>query len=80
MTEGSAEQMSATAVMETLATICVAQARSAPDAEVALKQLAELSSWKQRDFVETARWATMPGGESAQSGVAALCATKLRQT
>ena len=80
MTEGNAERMSATAVMESLATICVAQARSAPDAEETLKQLAELSRWKQRDFIDTARWATMPGSESAQSGVAELCATKLRKT
>lgn len=80
VTEDSAGQMSATAVMERLATIGVAQPRSAPDAGAAIRQLAELSSWKQRDFIDTARWATMPGSESAQSGVAELCATKLRQT
>jgi len=79
-TQAGATQMTAKAVMENLATICAAQARSAPDAEAALKEFAELSSWKQREFVDTARWATMPGSESAQRGVAELCATKLRQT
>lgn len=79
-TKGSAKQMAAMAVKESLAGICVAQARGAPDAEAALKQLAELSTWKQRDFIETAHWATMPGSEKAQSGVAELCATELRKT
>ena len=80
MTEGNANQMTKAAVAEVFAEICVAQARSAPDAEVALKELAELPTYKQRDFVETARWATMPGSDSTTIGVAALCATKLRQT
>lgn len=80
MTQGGARQVTAKAVTESLATICVAQAHSAPDADAALKQFAELATWKQRDFIETARWATMPGSESAQNGVAELCATKLRQT
>ncbi len=79
-TQGSAEKMKANAVTENMATICVAQAHSAPDSKAALEQFAELSSWKQREFIETARWATMPGSESPQSGVAEECATKLRQT
>lgn len=79
-TRGSAEQMTAKAVMETMATICVAQARSAPDSEATLKEFSALSSWKRREFIETAHWATMPGSESAQSGVAQLCATKLSET
>lgn len=78
-TAASAEKMTADAVKESLATICVAQARGAPDAQEALKQFAELSSHKQREFIETARWANMPGSESARNGVVALCATKLRQ-
>lgn len=79
-TQGKAKQMAATAVMENLATICVAQARSAPNSAVALKELGEISTWKQREFVEAARWANMPGSDSAQSGVAELCAIKLRET
>lgn len=79
MTTGNANQMTKAAVAEVFAEICVAQARSAPDAEVALKELAELSRYKQSNFVETSGWATMPGSDSATSGVAALCANKLRQ-
>ena len=78
-TPGGVKQMTAKAVMENLATICVAQAHGAPDAEVALKQFAELSTYKQREFIQKSGWATMPGSDSAQSGVAQLCATKLRQ-
>lgn len=76
-TSGGAELATAKAVKDNMATICAAQARSSPDSEVELKKLAELSSWKRREFIETANWATMPGSESAQSGVAELCATKL---
>ena len=79
MTEGNANQMTKAAVAEVFAEICVAQARSAPDAEVALKELSELSNYKQANFVEASGWATMPGSDSATSGVAALCANKLRQ-
>ena len=80
MTQGSAQQMSTKAVVESLAKICVAQAQAAPDSASALKQFKDLQSWKQRDFIEEARWAVMPGSESSQSGVAELCADKLRET
>jgi len=79
-TQGGAQKMSSDAVTENLATICVAQAHGAPNAEVTLKEFEELQAYKQSGFVETSGWATMPGGDSAESGVAALCATKLRQT
>ncbi len=76
-TQVGASRMSTNAVVENLATICVAQAKKAPDAEAALKQLAALQNWKRREFIEDAQWAIMPGSDSAQSGVADLCATKL---
>lgn len=79
MTEGSARQLVKAAVAENFSEICVAQARSAPDAEVTLKEFSELSSYKQANFVETSGWAIMPGGDSATSGVASLCANKLRE-
>ncbi len=72
-----ATRMSETAVLEQLADICAAQARKAPDSMVQLKTLQDLESWKRRDFVEGEAWATMPGGDSAQGGVADLCIVKL---
>ncbi|MEJ2178181.1 MAG: hypothetical protein P8Y12_09605 [Gammaproteobacteria bacterium] len=80
VTEGQANQMVKVVVLENFAEICAAQARNAPDAQLALKELAELSSYKQTNFVEESGWATMPGSDSATSGVARLCADKLRQT
>lgn len=78
-TQGSARQMAGNDVAENLATICVAQAHSAPGAGVALMEFAELSSYKQPGFVETSGWAIMPGSDSETKGVAQLCASKLRQ-
>jgi hypothetical protein len=75
-----ATRMSEAAVLENLAGICVAQARSEADSAVQIKQLRELEIWKRRDFVETSEWATMPGSESANSGVADLCIVKLLET
>jgi hypothetical protein len=72
--------MSTNAVVESLAGICVAQARNSTGAEAALKELAGISNWKRREFIEKAQWAIMPGSESEQSGVADLCATKLLAT
>lgn len=62
---------------ENLADICVAQARSDPDSQAALAGLAAADDWKQRQFIESQKWATMPGSESSESGVADLCAEKL---
>jgi hypothetical protein len=79
-TQIGASRMSTNAVVESLAGICVAQARNSTGAEAALKELAGISNWKRREFIEKAQWAIMPGSESEQSGVADLCATKLLAT
>jgi hypothetical protein len=79
-TQVGASRMSTNAVVESLAGICVAQARSSSGAEAALEELAGISNWKRREFIEKAQWAIMPGSESEQSGVADLCATKLLAT
>ena len=79
-TQSGAKLMSTKAVTENLATICAAQARSSPDAEMSIKELSGLSTWKQGEFVEKADWASIPGIESAHRGVAELCATKLLET
>lgn len=76
-TQLGASRMSTDAVVENLASICVAQAKSSPDADAALKQLAAMQNWKRRGFIEEAKWAVMPGSDSPQSGVADLCAEKL---
>lgn len=79
-TQGSATQMSETAVQNSLAMICVAQARRSPNAEASIQELSGLSTWKQGEFVEKAKWANIPGIESNTSRIAELCADKLSQT
>ena len=79
-TQVGAKRMSTNDLTEQLAMICVAQARSSTGAEAALKELAAVSDWKRREFIEKAQWAIMPGSKSEQSGVADLCATKLLET
>lgn len=79
-TQGSATQMSETAVENSLAMICAAQARSSPNAEASIQELSGLSTWKQGEFVEKANWANIPGIEFNTSKIAELCANKLSQT
>ena len=79
-TQVGAQRMSNNAVVEQLAAICVAQAHSSPNAAEAIKKLATVQSWKRREYVETANWATMPGSKSAESGVADMCVNMLLET
>jgi hypothetical protein len=79
-TQGGAKHLSTNVMKDSYATICVAQARSAPDSESTMKEFAALDKWKQRDYVENAGWAVMPGSEKEVSGVATECVAKLRQT
>ena len=79
-TPDAAEQIASQTLLDSLTAICVAQAKNAPDSAIALKEFAAINTWKQPAFVEEAQWATMPGGDSASSGVADECATQLRKT
>jgi hypothetical protein len=44
---------------------------------VRLKELQELDSWKQREFVEAGGWATSSGDSTPNSNVANACAEPL---
>ena len=80
VTRGHAKQMATAAVVDSLATICVAKARSTPDSAASIEKLSSLSTWKRREFVEAEHWANMPGSDSAQHGVAEACVAKLLAT
>ena len=71
------EKNADTAVISVLAPICAEQFRAQSDAAMKLEELAKLSTYEQGPFVEKAGWATMPGAETAVSGVARGCATIL---
>ena len=72
-----AKAMAATAVMDRLAPISVAQFMLDPDKEERLDELKELDSWKRGEYVEKQGWATMPGEKTPDSIVAAECAKRL---
>ena len=81
VTSGSAQfkakAMAATAVMNRLAPISVAQYMLDPDKEERLDELKELDSWKRGEYVEKQGWATMPGEKDPDRMVAAECARRL---
>ena len=68
--EATAKAAAADAVIARLAPIAVAQFMQDPNREERLKELKEVDSWKRADYVKEQGWATMPGEEKPDSGVA----------
>lgn len=62
------------AVVKRLAPICVAQFNEAPDKASRLKEMNEISAWQRSEYVSQQGWATMPGEEESDRGVASECA------
>lgn len=74
VTEGSEK-----AVVSALTPFCVANYLKQPDADKQLVALrADTSSYTQRDLIEKAGFATMPGSKEPTSGLAAACELALR--
>ncbi len=74
VTEGSES-----AVVTALTPFCVANYMKQPDAAQKLAVLrADSSSYTQREIIEKAGFATMPGKTEPSSGLAAACATALQ--
>jgi len=78
VTGGSAEAMAkefaANAVAERLGSICVAQINRDTEKRLKLDQIKKQDSWDKGRFIEQQGWATMPGEEKPDSGVAQACA------
>lgn len=68
------------AVIVALTPSCVARFMEQPDAAVKLLEFQEISSWRQRQFVEDGGWATPRGDTTPHSGVANACAETLANT
>jgi hypothetical protein len=67
------------AVVSALTPFCVSSYMKQPDAAKQLAVLrADTSPYTQRDIIEKAGFATMPGKTEPSSGVAAACATALQ--
>ena len=79
VTKGKAEQMAKQAVVDKLASICVAQFLQDPNKEERLKELKATDSWERDSYVEKGGWATMPGEDSPDSMVADECAKRLSE-
>jgi len=65
------------AVVDALAPICVAQFTGKGNTKELIVELTKVSSWKQDEFVASKGWATMPGRDMADSGVAGECARRI---
>ena len=72
-----ANQMSEEAVNDRLAKICVYQFGKDPEKDLKLKELKEKSMWNRGDYLKNQGWATMPGEEEPERGVADKCAELL---
>jgi hypothetical protein len=67
------------AVVTALTPFCVASYMKQPDATAKLALLrADTSEYTQREIIEKAGFATMPGNTEPTSGVASACVTALR--
>jgi hypothetical protein len=65
------------AVVQALAPICVDRFQRAAEAPANLVELKKVSSWQQDTFIEKGGWATFPGMNSPERGVAQACANLL---
>jgi hypothetical protein len=81
MLESTAKQMAEksanSAVVTALAPICADKFRQATDSTLNMVELKKVSSWMQDSYIEKGGWATFPGGESPERGVAQACANLL---
>lgn len=75
--ERMAQERAEEAVVAVLVPICVEQGRGA-SVDVRRDLKAE-SSWTRGDFIETMKWATMPGANEPAPGIASPCANVLAE-
>lgn len=72
--EAMATRRADVAVISALAPICVENFRRGADATAQLAALKKASSWEQSSLIAKGGWATMPGKDAPDSGVARACA------
>ena len=78
--ERMAVERSNSAVIAVLTPSCVARFMQQPSAAAKLAEFQKIDSWRQREFIEAAGWATPGGGKEPNSGVATACAEELAKT
>jgi hypothetical protein len=81
VTGGTAKEMTqksvSSALVSALSPICVDNFNHSSDAAANLTEFKKVNSWQQGTFIEKGGWATMPGGDPANSAVAQACAATL---
>lgn len=77
VTGSEASEMTQTAISDRLVPICVGQYNMDADKVAKLAALKKIDSWSRGEFVVKQGWATMPGDNDADSGVARSCAEKI---
>lgn len=75
--DAAAKESAEAALIERLTPICVSQFPQDASRGAQLAKLKSLSQWDRPEFVAQSGWATMPGGSSADNGVANECARRL---
>jgi len=81
VTGGTAKEMvqrsTSSAVISALSPICVDKFQHSAEAATNMVELKKVASYQQGSFIEKGGWATLPGGEGANSAVARACAEML---
>ena len=72
-----AKQSAENSVNDRLAKICVYQFGRDLEKDLKLKELKGKTSWNRGDYLKNQGWATMPGEEESDHGVAEKCAELL---
>lgn len=65
------------AVLDVRVPICVARFQQDSDRAQKVESLKNANSWARDDLVAEQGWATMPGAEKPETGVAAACASRI---
>ena len=71
------QRSTTSAVISALSPICVDKFQHSAEAATNMVELKKVASYQQGSFIEKGGWATLPGGEGANSAVARACAEML---
>jgi hypothetical protein len=75
----TAKEAADTAIVRVLAPICAEKFQQQADAGAKMADLMKASTWERGNFVEKGGWATMPGANTPNTGVARACAELLQK-
>lgn len=75
-----AAQMTATAMVERLAPLCLMRFSEDPEKDQKFEELKKASSWQRRAYVEEQGWATVLGEKEPDHEVADECVNRLMKT